>query len=133
MEEPQSNIAQRWNAAQDQSITRESARALLKDPSSHIARALATNYGVEQEILSMLAELHPEVRSLVALNVNAPPYLKDEAPIWRHVESALRQYALDKNATDAQRIALRQEYVASLKERDDSLLLRAVWEVVRTR
>lgn len=117
----------KWTLAQSQGITLDEARRLSSEEDAAVLSALATNYAVNPTVLSALSDARPELRHLIAMNVNAPAELKAELPLAQHVESALTEYLNQMQASDRQRAELRELYLSSIRAEDNKTTLAEAW------
>ncbi|MFE7198529.1 hypothetical protein [Microbacterium oxydans] len=121
---------ERWLLAQDVNISEANASTLAQDPDDAIASALATNYSVSRSVLAELAERRPDLRPLIASNVNAPADIKEELPLRQHVESSLTEYLADQDASPTQRTELRALFLEAIRNGDDQMTLANAWAIV---
>lgn len=95
--------AERWWLSGREDLSRNIFSALVEGSNHDVAASLALNYSTPPDLLERLAELHPDLHWIIAVNPNAAPRLKESAPLGSHSQDSINRYLDAKDATPGER------------------------------
>ncbi|ALE04645.1 hypothetical protein AL755_03220 (plasmid) [Arthrobacter sp. ERGS1:01] len=81
---------------------------LAQDSDPEVRSGIAMNYLTPAGILALLANQHPDLVPPISIHTNAPPTLKELAPILWQTDESIFQYLVDKGATEEESTELRK-------------------------
>lgn len=90
----------RWDLASREDLSPEVIAILAQDSDPGVRASIAMNYVTPAGILALLASQHPDLIPPISIHTNAPPTLKELAPIHWQMDDSIFQYLADKGATE---------------------------------
>jgi hypothetical protein len=99
-------LSDRRYLADREDLSPEVFAILARDSDPEVRASIAMNYLAPAGILASLANQHPDLIPPISVHTNAPPTLKELAPILWQMDESIFQYLLDKGATEEESTAL---------------------------
>ncbi|WP_129545500.1 hypothetical protein [Arthrobacter dokdonensis] len=97
----------RWHLAGRDDLSPEVIAILAQDSDPEVRSSIAVNQLTPAVILASLANQHPDLVPPISIHTNAPPALKELAPILWQTDGSIFQYLVDKGATQEESTDLR--------------------------
>lgn len=98
----------RWHLAGRDDLSPEVIAILAQDSDPEVRGSIAMNHVTPAGILASLASQHPDLIPPISIHTNAPPALKELAPILWQTDGSIFQYLVDKGATEEEFTHLRK-------------------------
>lgn len=98
----------RYHLAARDDLSPEVMAILAQDSAPDVRSSIAMNYLTPAGILASLANQHPDLVPPISIHTNAPPTLKELAPILWQTDESIFHYLVDKGATEEESTELRK-------------------------